>query len=72
MTQPGNETSISDQKPSRRSFASPLAKKSAAAPVTRPATRIMAPSTCTKSGKFQSSGRTVASTLMLRASRSCR
>ena len=28
MTQPGNETSINDQNPSRSSFSSPLAKKS--------------------------------------------
>ena len=52
---------------------SPFAKASELAPATRPPTRIIAPRTCRKSGKFQLSGRTEARTLVMRrASRSCR
>jgi len=71
-TQPGRETARSDQYPSRRALASPLAKARALAPVTRPPTMIIAPNTCRKSGKPQLSGRTAARTLMRPASRSCR
>ena len=52
-----------------------LAKASEPAAVTSPPTRIIAPSTWTKSGKFQLSGRgaaRMASVIMRRASRSCR
>ena len=49
-----------------------LATTSAAEPARRPPTRIIAPSTCRKSGRFQLSGRIAATTLTRPASRSCR